>query len=374
MNDIIPRPTYLRIHLDAIINNLRLYRQITSTPVMAVVKANAYGHGAVPVARAAVDAGVTWLGVAFSGEGLDLRRAGLATGILAMGYTPASLAAEAIEQDISLAVYDLGLAAEYGQAAASLGKRARLHVKVDTGMGRLGISPAESEGFVRALKSLAGVEVEGIFTHFATADEADQAFARLQLARFQEVIAALEASNLRPPLVHAANSAAALRLPEARFDLLRMGIAIYGLHPGPETLLPESAAPALEWITQAAQVRWMEAGTPVSYGRTYFTHGRERIAALPVGYADGYHRYSLQQPVVLAGGRRVPVVGRVCMDQMMVNVTGLEGFEAGSEVILLGRQGGEHISAEEVAGWWGTINYEVTSGILARVPRIYVGG
>jgi alanine racemase len=366
-----PRPTFAVVSLEAIQHNLTLYRAHTHTPIMAVVKANAYGHGAVPVARAAAEAGINWLGVAFAGEGLALRSAGLAGDILVMGYTPSHLAGEAVEQGLSLAVYDEDLAAEYARIAASRGLRVRLHVKVDTGMGRIGVDPAEAQRLVCRIQEMKGAVVEGVFTHFATADETDTGFARLQLSRFSDLVEALEASGRRPPLVHAANSAAALRYPEARFDLVRMGIAIYGLHPSGETLLPEGARPALEWKTTISQVRWMEPGTPVSYGRTYTTKEKELVAALPVGYADGFRRYSLQPPAVLVHGVRVPVVGRVCMDQMMVDASAVENIRIGDEVVMIGRQGEEHIAAEEVAGWWGTINYEVTCGIMARVPKIY---
>ncbi len=258
MNTLPPRPTYAVVHLDAIRHNLALYSNLIQTPIMAVVKANGYGHGAVPVARAAVDAGVQWFGVATSMEAMELRRAGVPGSILILGYTPAHLAAEAIENEISLTVFDADLAAEYGRLAASLGRRARLHVKVDTGMGRLGISPADALPFIKNLTAHKGVHIEGIFTHHASADETDLSYSYLQLNRFQGVLDDLDAAGLRPDLVHTANSAAALRIPEARFDLVRMGIAIYGLHPSPEAPLPPGARPALEWKTTISQVRWME--------------------------------------------------------------------------------------------------------------------
>ncbi len=365
------RPTYAVIDLGAIQHNLTRMRAISGAPVMAVVKANAYGHGAVEVARAAAEAGVSWLGVAFAAEGIALRQAGLGGRILVLGYTPAGLAAEAIENDLSLAVYDLDLAREYSAAAQALGRTACLHVKVDTGMGRLGLFPEDAARLVRDLRPLPGLHVEGLFTHFATANSADPAYAQNQLARFQSLVAELEADRLRPPVVHASNSAAGLFLDGAKFDLIRMGISMYGLHPSGEVQNPPDFRPALAWKTCISQLKTLPPGHSVSYGRIYYTQGEERIAILPVGYADGYRRNPPGQSWVLVGGRRAPVVGRVCMDQIMVNVDGIQDLRRDDEVVLIGRQGEAEITAEEVAGWWDTINYEVTSGIMARVPRLY---
>ncbi len=365
------RPTCAVVNLSAIQHNLRRLSEITKTKVMAVVKANAYGHGAVEVARAAVEAGCEWLGVAFAGEGVALRQAGLKANILALGYTPPDQAAEAIEHDLSLAVYDGGVARAYAEAARALNKRARLHIKVDTGMGRLGTSPADGAALVRLVQRLPGAEAEGLFTHFATADETDLSFAYEQLHHFQGVLSKLNATHARPRWAHAANSAAALGLPEARFDLVRVGIAAYGLNPSPEAPLPADFIPALEWKSTVSQVRLMPPGTPISYGREYFTKGEERIAVIPVGYADGFRRFPKNVAQVLVGGRRVPVVGRVCMDQIMANVSGVEGVKMGDEVVLIGGQGGARLTADDAAAWWGTINYDVTSGIMARVPRVY---
>ncbi|MBI3240871.1 MAG: alanine racemase [Chloroflexi bacterium] len=365
------RPTFAVVNLAAIQHNLRRLREITKTNVMAVVKANAYGHGAVEAARTAAEAGCDWLGVAFAAEGLALRQAGLKANILVLGYTPPDLATEAIEHDLSLAVYDEEVAKSYSDAARSLNKRARLHVKVDTGMGRLGTPPTEGATLVRQVKQLPGVEVEGLFTHFASADETDLSFAHEQLARFQRVLSALNGE--RPPWVHAANSAAALGLPEARFDLVRVGIAMYGLDPSPDVPVPADFIPALEWKSIVAQVRLMPPGAPISYGREYVTKGEEQIAVVPVGYADGFRRFPKNVAHVLIGGKRAPVVGRVCMDQIMVNVTDVGEVKRGDEVVLIGGQGRARLSADDAATWWGTINYDVTSGIMARVPRVYGG-
>ncbi len=363
-----PRPTFVLVNLSAIQHNVRRLREITNTRVMAVVKANAYGHGAVEVARAAVDAGAEWLGVAFAAEGVALRQAGLGVNLLVLGYTPPELAADAIEHDLSLAVYDLDVAKAYAESARSQNRRARVHVKVDSGMGRLGIAPREAARFVEIVSSSSSLVVEGVFTHFATADEADQSFAREQLSCFQDVIGSL---NGRPPFIHAANSAAALSLPDSRFDLARAGIAIYGLHPSPDVTVPPDFIPALEWKSTVSQVKTLPPGAPVSYGREYFTQGTERIAVIPVGYADGFRRSPKNVAQVIVGGRRVAVVGRVCMDQIMANVSEVRNVKMGDDVVLIGNQGRAQIAADDAAAWWGTINYDVTSGIMARVPRVY---
>ena len=373
-----PRPTFVAVNLSAIQHNVRRLRKITNTRVMAVVKANSYGHGAVEVARAAVDAGAEWLGVAFAAEGVALRQAGLGLNILVLGYTPPELAAEAIGHDLSLAVYDLDIAKAYAESARSQNRRARVHVKVDSGMGRLGIAPGEAARFVEIVSSSSsravavglssGLVVEGIFTHFATADESDQSFAREQLGRFQNAVASLK---VRPLFVHAANSAAALSLPDSRFDLVRAGIAMYGLHPSADVKVPADFIAALEWKSTVSQVKTLPPGAPVSYGREYFTQGTERIAVIPVGYADGFRRSPKNVAQVIVGGRRVPVVGRVCMDQIMANVSEVRDVRIGDEVVLIGNQGRAQITADDAAAWWGTINYDVTSGIMARVPRVY---
>jgi alanine racemase len=364
-----PRATFVAVSLAAIRHNVRRLREITGVPVMAVVKANAYGHGAVEAARAAVEAGAEWLGVAFTEEGVALRRAGLAANILVLGYTPPHLAVEAFEYDLSLTVYDLDLAKVYRDAARALNVRARLHIKVDTGMGRLGMTPEEALMLTRIIQRMSGADAEGLFTHFAAADEADAAFTHEQLRRFQSVLNELGSDG--PRWVHAANSAAALRIAEARFNLVRCGIAMYGLHPSPFVLVPQDFLPALEWKSVVSQVKTLPPRSPVSYGGEYVTKGEERIAVVPVGYADGFRRFPKNVARVLIGGARAPVVGRVCMDQIMVNVDAVPEVKIGDEVVLIGRQGGGQITADDAAAWWGTINYDVVSGIMARVPRVY---
>ncbi len=366
------RPTWLEIDLNAIAHNIRRAQEIVGPGVgiLAVLKADGYGHGAVIVGRTALNNGARILGVACLAEAVALRRAGLDAPILILGYTPAWHAREALLHRVTATVFDLDSARAFSRAAVELHQTARLHVKVDTGMGRLGLLPDEVLPFMRALRDLPGVEVEGIFTHFSVADAADKGYTYRQLAVFRAVLDALEAEGLRPPLVHAANSAALLTVPESRFNLVRLGIALYGLAPSAETPLPPGFRPALSWKTQIAQVKTLPPGSYVSYGNTYRTQGEERIAVIPVGYADGFRRAPAHWGEVLVRGRRAKIVGRVCMDQTMINVTHIPGVRQGDEVVLIGAQGDDRITVEEVAERLGTINYEVVSEILARVPRV----
>jgi len=363
--------TWVEVDLSAIQNNLRRMKAITGTRAIAVVKANAYGHGAEAVARAAATAGADWLGVARASEGLALRSNGIALPILVLGYTALDQVDEALAADLTLTVFDLEAAQAYAAAARALGRRARVHIKVDTGMGRLGVLPEDTPEFARTVAALDGMEMEGIFTHFAGADLADQSSARQQLARFETVLAALFESGLRPPLVHAANSAAAFALPAARFDMVRMGIALYGLSPSDEVPCPPGFIPALSWKATVAQVKTLPPGHGISYGSEYVTTETETVAVIPVGYADGFRRFPKNVNEVLIHGQRAPVHGRVCMDQIIAGVSHIPGVRAGDEVVLVGRQGREGLSADEVARRWGTINYDVTSGIMARVARVY---
>ena len=360
---------WAEVDLGAIENNVRYFVKNTSAKVMAVVKANGYGHGAVPTAKAALKDGATWCAVARVEEALELRQAGLQCPILLFGLVPTERLSEVITAQVSMAVWQQDQVTEIAQAALGVGQEARLQLKVDTGMGRLGVQPEEVPGLARFLKDAPNVLFEGLFTHYARADEHDPTPSDEQDQRFESVLNMLEEISLRPSLVHAANSAAALKSPQGDFDLVRVGISIYGLHPSKETILPGDFRAALSWKTHLSQVKVLPPGRGVSYGHLYITSDHERIGTLPIGYADGFRRVEGNQ--VLVGGQRVPVVGRVCMDLCMVQLDALPEAQAGDEVVLIGVQGDEHIPAEEVAERWGTINYEVTCGIGARVPRIF---
>jgi alanine racemase len=369
------RPTWLEIDLGAIGANVRRMAELAGdAAVMVVLKADAYGHGAVQVAHTALHNGATWLGVAAVSEGEALRRAGIDAPVLVLGYTPAWQVRDALRQDLSLTVFDPETAAACATAAAALERTARLHVKVDTGLHRLGVAPAEAPEFLEDLEALPGVQVEGIFTHMALADDLSaegRAVTDRQLARFEDLLRELAELGLRPPLAHAANSAVLLTRPAARFDLVRPGIAVYGLAPSADIDVGGCGLrPALTWKTQVAQVRDLPAGEAVGYNHTWRAARPSRVATIPVGYADGFRRAPRSWRYVLIRGRPAPLVGRVSMDQSAVDVTDIGGVRQGDEAVLIGRQGGERLPVERVAEWLGTNSYEVVSEILARVPRV----
>jgi alanine racemase len=361
--------TWAEIDLKVIGSNIQHCCKHTGAQVMAVVKANAYGHGLAPIAQEAMRSGASWLGMARPDEALELRRSGLNGSILLMGYTPPGQYAEAIANWVSLTVWSFDQVQAASAAARLVGEPARIHIKVDSGMSRLGVQPEDALDLARAASTTEGIVIEGLCTHFARADEADPTPTDIQEQRFNDVLQAFDAAGLRPPLVHAANSAAGLTRPSACFNLVRAGIAIYGMHPSPECPLPSEFRPALAWKATLSQVKMLPPGRGVSYGHVYTTKSSERIGTVPVGYADGYRR--VPGNWVLVGGCRVPVVGRVSMDQIMLQLDAVPEAQTGDEVVLIGAQGKESITAEEVAERWGTINFEVTCGIAARVYRLY---
>jgi len=361
--------TWAEVDLGAIKENVRYFLQSTGKQFMAVVKAEAYGHGAIPIAKTALQAGASWLGVARAGEALDLRAAGIDEPIFLLGWTPPARLDELIQANISLTFWSNAQLADISRAAEKVGGRALVHLKIDTGMSRVGVKPEEATPLAQETERIPSVHLEGVFTHFAKADELDPASTDSQLRMFKEIVSRWESSGLRPPLVHCANSAAALRRPEAWYDLVRVGIAMYGLHPSSACKLPGVVRPALAWKSSLSQVKVLSPGRGISYGHIYTTVAEERIGTIPVGYADGFRRVEGNE--VLVRGKRVPVVGRVTMDQIMVQLDALPAAEPGDEVVIIGSQKAERISAEDVADRWGTINYEVTSGIMKRVPRVY---
>lgn len=366
------RPTRADIDLDAIQYNVTALRKLTpGAQLMAVVKADGYGHGAVPVARAALEAGASWLGIAAMEEGAALRAAGITAPALIFGYVPPAQASAVIAHNLRPALFDLPFARALSDAAQAAGRRAPVHLKADTGMGRIGKRAQEIVAFAREVAALPGIEIEGIFTHLATADEPENDYAARQLETFNAILSDLKAAGIDPPLKHACNSAGIMLHREGHHDLVRAGIALYGLPPDPGVAWPVALKPALTWRTEVALVKTVEAGTPVSYGRTYRAPARERIATLPVGYADGLFRLLSNKGEVLIHGRRCPIVGRVCMDQTMVRVPDDIDVQPGAEVILIGEQDGERITASDMARTIGTINYEIVCAISRRVPRIY---
>jgi alanine racemase len=369
------RPTWVEIDLSAIANNTRQIKEIVGPDVriLASLKADAYGHGAVKVARTVLHNGASMIGVATVSEATPLRNAGVNAPILVFGYVPPWQMREAVHLDLTVTLYSIEAAQALSRAALALERHVKVHVKIDTGMGRLGVRAEQIEEvltLLRAVRLLPHIDIEGIFTHFAMADTDDQTHVRMQLARFQQLLRVLHEQGMRPPLVHAANSAALLSLPEARFDMVRPGIALYGLDPSTDVLLPEGFRPALSFKTQVAHVKTVPAGECISYGCQYITQRPTRVATLPVGYADGFRRAPYNWGTVLLHGQEAPILGRVCMDQCMIDVTHIPQTRTGDEVILIGRQGSATMSAEQVAERLGTSNYEVVSAILARVPRV----
>jgi len=369
-------PVWAEIDLGAIANNVREIRRVTksSAKVLAVVKANGYGHGAVEVSRVALANGAQWLGVARMSEGVALREAGLEAPVLVLSYVPPEQAREVLRYRLSQTVYTHDMARVLAEAAAREGTRAKVHIKVDTGMGRIGW--VAGQGVVQEILRLAKtphLEIEGIFTHFADADADDKKYTRRQLELFLEITEALRKGGLDIPLKHAANSPALMEMPETHLDLVRAGIIVYGLYPSGRVVHSNlKLRPAMSLKAKVAYVKKVPAGYKVSYGCTYTTVNPTVIATLPLGYADGYPRSLSSKGEVLLSGRRVPVIGRVCMDQIMVDAGLTSEVEMGDEAVLIGRQGDEEITADEIAMKIGTINYEVVCMVSYRVPRIYV--
>lgn len=372
----VKNPVWAEINLGAIAHNTAELHRLCrpETGLMAVVKANAYGHGMLQVARAALDAGASWLGVARVEEGLSLRRAGFDCPVLVLGYTPDEALREVLDYGLTQTVYSLDGAEELSRQAGLAGKQVAVHIKVDTGMGRLGLRPGAGlvEDILRCAR-LPNLDPQGILTHFAMADAADDSYTRSQLAAFRELLDQLARHGLEFPVRHCANSAALIQYPETHLDLVRAGISLYGLKPSPEVnLAGVSLIPAMTLKARVAHVKPVGQGAKISYGCTYAAPGPTVIATVPAGYADGYSRLLSSRGRVLVHGQRAPVVGRVCMDQCMADVGHIPGVAPGDEVVLLGRQGDEEIAADEIAGLMGTINYEVLCLVSYRVPRLYV--
>ena len=339
---------------------------------MAVLKADAYGHGAIPIAREALACGVDYLAVAFLDEALELRQAGIRSPLLVLGYTAPEHVELAVEHDLTLTVYTEDVLKRLQTLHKS--KPAKIHIKLDTGMGRIGIAnEAEAIRFIEWALNAPGIEVEGLYTHYACADEKDKSYTYTQHEKFHRIVSHFAAKGVHFPLNHAGNSATAIDVPELTYSMIRLGISMYGLYPSMEVNRSRiSLRPVMTFKSGIVMVKQIPAGSGISYGATYRTRDDETIATLPVGYADGYSRMLSGKSQVLVRGRRVPVVGRICMDQCMVNVSTVPDVQIGDEVVLFGEQDGETISADEVAGWLGTIGYEVVCMVSNRVPRVYV--
>lgn len=361
------RPTWAEVDLSALCGNLRKFRaRMPGVKLMFVVKANAYGHGAADCAKAAEKARLAdWLGVSSVEEGVALREQGIRLPILVLGSLfPFESFLAAANHRLTPTVASLQSAQRLVEAAKTLGRRVDCHVKIETGMGRIGMSPAAAVAVIEYLAQQPQVRVEGMYTHLSCADT-DALFTRQQLKRFNEAVSALKRRGLRVPLRHAANSAGALRFSAARYDLVRPGLAVYGLYPGFE--------PVLTLKSKIVFLKTVVKGSPVSYGAAFRAKRPSRIATLPIGYGDGWARANgVKGAAVLVRGRRCPIVGRVTMDMTMLDVTDAPGARIGDDVVLIGRQGRETVSAQEVAERIGTIPYEVTTMLSSRVPRMHL--
>ena len=365
------RPTTAYVCLDHIAHNVEAFRGIlpAATELMAVVKADAYGHGAVDVARSALSAGVNRLAVAMIDEAIELRKAQIGAPIFILGHTAPEMADLMVRFGFSAAVMESDLARALSDAGVRNNRRVKVHVKVDTGMNRLGVRPEEAAGFADYVSGLPALELEGVFTHLAAADSPDLADSQRQLERFRLACAGIESRGLKP-IRHAANTAATLALADSHLDMVRLGIGLYGMYPAVHMRGRLDLRPALSWVSHVSAVKWIKAGERVGYGGTYVAPNARRIATVPVGYADGYSRKMSNRGLAAVNGRHVPIIGTVCMDQLMLDVTEVP-CNAYDEVVLLGQSGNAVISAEDIAAWMESINYEVTSVLSRRVPRIY---
>ena len=366
------RPTYAVVDLSRLRANLDAIRaHVTPARVMVTLKANAYGHGLEAVARALAPQADAF-GVALVEEGIALRLQGIKNPILVMGGIWTRQIPLFLEHDLTFTVPSLARLRDIEAAAAARDGRARVHLKIDTGMERIGVHHYHAEELLEAAARSAHVEVEGIYSHFASADADDLAGARQQLARFEEVLSFYERRSLPRPERHMANSAALLTMPESRMDMVRAGILVYGVYPSPGAPRTVEVKPALSWRSRVVYFKVVEAGSPVSYGGTWSSDHRVRVVTVPVGYGDGYFRCMSNKASVILRETRHPQVGSICMDQMMVNIEWDTGYN-GDEVVLIGEQGSERITVEELADWAGTVPWEILTAINDRVPRLYEG-
>lgn len=369
------RAVWAEINLGAIRHNYRVIRKALcgGAKLCAVVKANAYGHGALAVAKEAVAAGAAYLAVATLSEAAELRRAGIRTPLLVLGLIDPLEAAEAVALDVTQTVANLALARAVSAEALAQEKTAKLHLAIDTGMGRIGCTSEEAPALARNIAALPNIELEGAFSHFAMADVRDKAHARGQLALFLRATEAIEEAGVHLKLRHIAESAAILQMPEAHLDMVRAGIIQYGMYPSEEVARDvrekSPLRPAMALKARVLFVKDVPEGFAIGYGCTWHAKRRSRIATLPLGYADGYIRALSGKAHVELLGKTAPVVGRICMDQCMIDVTAIEGVAEGAEVTLFGSA---TLSADAVAAWLGTINYEIPCLIASRVPRVYI--
>lgn len=368
-------PTFAEISLEALRNNLnQVTTRVGDRAILGVVKANAYGHGALPVAQLLVACGVRMLGVAYLHEAIELREGGITLPIVLLAGCLPEEVPELVQHRLTPVVFDGILLETLGKHAVQQKTEILIHIKVDSGMGRIGLRGREALPFIERALQTHGVRVEGVMSHFAEADIEDRSFAAEQIRIMKEVRDGLLKRGIRDPFYHLANSAAVMELPEGHFDMVRPGLMLYGYSPFEKQgkgVTPVSLQPVLRLLTRICALKQVPVGTPISYGRTFITKRESRIATLPLGYADGYPRSLSNRGEMIVSGKKVPVVGRVCMDMTMVDVTDVPDAVVGSQVTVIGAQGGERILADDIAKWAGTIPYEILCGIGQRIPRYY---
>jgi alanine racemase len=365
------RATWAEVNLRRLEDNLAaITRKVAPSKVMLVVKANAYGHGLAEVSKALAGKS-DYVGVAVLEEGILLRELGVTAPIIVLGGIWREQIHRYLQHNLTLTASSVERLQQIDAAACRMNLKAKVHMKIDTGMERIGVHYYSAQSLQESALKCSNVEVEGIFSHFANADSDDLTHARLQLERFHEVLRFYERRSLPMPIRHIANSAAVLQLPESHLDMVRPGIMLYGVYPSPETPHTVEVQPALAWKSRVVYFKVVKSGHPVSYGSTWQSDHNVRVVTVPVGYGDGYFRSMSNRAQVIIRGKKYPQVGRICMDQLMINIEGDSSYN-GDEVILLGESGGERITVEDLAEWAGTIPYEILTNINTRVPRVYL--
>ncbi|MEN8172352.1 MAG: alanine racemase [Chloroflexota bacterium] len=366
------RPTHVEVDLTRLADNYKaIQAHVGDAKMMPIVKANAYGHGLLETARLMEKLGADYIGVAVLEEALLLREHGIRTPILVLGGIFGNQVPYFIQHDITITVSSAEKLRYVDDIAGRMGTVAKVHLKIDTGMGRIGVQYYNAESTLETALGTKHLDIEGIFTHFANADSADLTHSRTQIARFQETLSFYQRHNAPPPrLRHMANSGGILQLPEATFDMVRPGVMLYGVYPSPEAMRTVEVRPALSWHSRVVYFKVIQPGHPVGYGSTWQSEVMTRAVTIPVGYGDGYFRGMSGQAQVLINGVKYPVVGRISMDQIVVDI-GMDSAYSDDQVVLMGEMDSESISADDLATWAGTIPYEILTNINTRVPRIY---
>ena len=366
------RPVWAEVNLQTLRENYFKLQAYTRSEMMPIVKADAYGHGVIPVVKTLIACGAKRYGVALLEEALEIKAVFPELSVMVIGATEVDQSDILVREEIIPAIFQLSQAQALSEAAVKQNQTAKLHIKIDTGMNRIGFRERDFADIMK-IAALPNLFIEGIFTHLATADQKDLSFAREQLNRFQALYDKLKKAGLTIPIRHVANSAAILQFPESHFELVRPGISLYGLTPSSQIGGNVGLEPVMSWKAKVSYVKSIKTGETVSYGRTFQAAYPTRVATIPIGYADGLRRALSNQGEMLIHGKRTTMIGRVCMDQTMLEVTKIPGVQVGDVVTIMGKDGHDQITATEMAEWLGTISYEVVCGISKRVPRVYLG-